>query len=62
MKCQYFVATPRYSKPGQCANLVAKVIRWAPSPLTTKVLKLCPAHRKMLESGRLKIVDGKLAL
>ena len=54
MKCQYFIINPRYGKPAPCSNRGAKTVRWAPSPLTTKIYRLCPAHKAMLERGRLK--------
>lgn len=59
MKCRAHVSTGRYAKPGPCENRGAKKVRWAPTPLTTRVVPLCIPHKNKLErGGQLVLVDG----
>ncbi len=60
MKCSVFIPNRTYSQPGPCqAKSDIRLVRWAPTPLKTKVLRLCSTHRHMLESGKLKIGGTK---
>lgn len=60
MKCMVYVAVRRYSQPGPCSLLRdVRKVRWAPTPLTTRIVPLCATHRKRLERGdRLPLTDG----
>lgn len=59
MKCQVFVANRHYAKPGLCDRKDAKIVRWAPSPLRTKLYRLCANHRAQLERGNLELGGTK---
>ncbi len=59
MKCQVFVPSRHYGEPGPCEHKNVKVVRWAPTPLKTKVLRLCPNHLAQLERGTLAIGGTK---
>lgn len=59
LKCQVFVADRHYAKPGYCQRPDAKIVRWAPTPLKTKVLRLCANHRAQLERGTLALGGTK---
>ena len=54
MNCQIFIASRQYSQPGSCTRKPVKVVRWAPTPLLTKVYVLCSMHKKLMEDGRLR--------
>lgn len=54
MKCQIYIPKRHYSKAGLCSRRDVKVVRWAPTPLKTKVLVLCSIHRTQLENGKIK--------
>ena len=54
MNCQVFIANRQYSQPGNCARQPVRAVRWAPTPLLTKVYMLCPLHKRLMEDGRLK--------
>lgn len=57
MKCQAHVAVRDYSPAGPCQiTRGVRLVRWAPTPLTTMVRRLCTSHRKVLENG------GKLSI
>lgn len=52
-RCTAWVAVRPYSKPGQCEiRRDVLLVRWAPTPLKTRVMHLCPRHRLLLEAGR----------
>ena len=53
-------AASRYAKPGPCAYKAGvQVVRWAPTPLTTRVVPLCGIHRAALNRGaRVLLADG----
>ncbi|MBS3927754.1 MAG: hypothetical protein KGZ65_04100 [Sphingomonadales bacterium] len=58
-----YVEKRMYGRPGPCEYpRGVKVVRWAPTPMTTKVIKgLCAAHKKVLDAGRrIKLVDGTI--
>lgn len=56
MKCQVFVGDRHYSQPGYCGRRDVRVVRWAHTPLKTKVYKLCGIHRRILEeNGKIDI-------
>lgn len=55
MKCQVFVANRQYAQPGPCDRKDVKIVRWAPTPLKTKVYRLCANHRAQLERGTLAL-------
>lgn len=59
MKCQVFIANRDYSKPGPCERKDVKMVRWAPTPLKTKVYRLCSNHRAQLERGTLALGGTK---
>jgi hypothetical protein len=58
MRCQALVLTRHYSAPGQCLKTKnVKMVRWAPTPLTTRIIKgLCTVHKKKLEEGKLALI------
>lgn len=55
MRCRALVTRDTGSLSGQCyMKKGVKVVRWAPTPLTTQVIKgLCRIHKKRLEAGNL---------
>jgi len=61
--CQGQVPRRPYSPAGPCQITVGvQVVRWAPTPLRTKVYRLCAHHRKQLEAGKLMLVSGQVAV
>ncbi len=54
MRCKAYVPSRPYSPPGPCqVKKNVRLVRWAPTPLTTQVIKgLCTTHRRMLEAGK----------
>lgn len=59
LKCQVFISDRLYSRPGPCARKDVSRIRWAPTPLTTSILKLCGLHKAQLERGTLALGGTK---
>ena len=57
-RCQAMVAERRYSMPGRCeVRRAVQVVRWAETPLRTKVLLLCGNHRAYVERhGKIETV------
>jgi hypothetical protein len=57
MKCKAMVLSRHYSPPGQCQQRNARLVRWAPTPLTTQIIKgLCAHHLKKLHAGTLTLI------
>ena len=51
--CMAWVPERAYSPPGPCQiRRDVRMVRWAPTPMTTLVRRMCVIHRKMLEQGR----------
>ncbi len=51
MKCQVFIPVRHYSKPGNCSRRDVTIVRWAPTPRTTTVYRLCGIHKRVLEEN-----------
>lgn len=49
MKCLAYVVDRNYGQPGPCERRDVKMVRWAPTPLTTKRMMLCSVHMRRLE-------------
>ena len=54
LRCRALVPQRTYSGPHQCEiRRGVRLVRWAPTPLTTRVIDgLCAHHRKRLEAGK----------
>lgn len=51
-QCQAQVPAGTYRRPGRCEKRSGvKLVRWAPTPLQTLALLLCPHHRAVQERG-----------
>lgn len=59
LNCQVYIANPHYCKPGYCSRKDVRVVRWAPTPMKTKVYHLCGIHRGILESNGKINLGGK---
>ena len=50
--CEAHVPVRQYSPAGRCAKVLnVRLVRWAPTPLTTVRARLCAFHRSVLERG-----------
>lgn len=59
MRCEALVKARDYgSLTGRCyQERGVQVVRWAPTPLKTQVMRLCTAHRTLLERrGSIEVV------
>lgn len=52
MNCMVFVSNRQYCKPGPCTRKDVRVVRWAPTPLRTKVYRLCGVHTRILQENK----------